>query len=676
MAGFTATAQVKVGDNAAAPMNTSAVLELESTDKGLLLPRVALTSTTAFAPLSAHVAGMEVYNTATAGTAETAVTPGRYYNDGTKWVRYQESFILKEFTLLVYTDTADPNTATVFDDANPVASHDALLMANTDYLYNGTDGSTWIWNGTAYVSYTAPDATAWYKSGTTIDAGSDKLGAINRKGQVFVGDFQNKSYGIVSDVSSANPSFGDISILCGVRGGATNQTTDVNSNSLWGGYFGVANNKDADFGSAYGVTIGATSNGLGKVTNLRGISSTVNTSATSGGLANGVSYTFNLTNNSTSTASATALDGVNGLVNHNSSQQTGSVRGLNITAQTGNTATIGNVTTMQGLIVSTNYRTLNTTGSNTNLQGINNSVLKSSSDVTANLFGYSSSINYQGAGSVGNDVRGISLTIGSSSTSTNSTGNMMGVYSSLSHTSATNTAGNLYGINNNITANGAISQSAYGIKNTVNITNPNTNFVSVVGNDTKITNLAGTTANIVTISGNYTNLINSSTSGLVTNMYGGQILVNSSNGSTGTMSNLMGTDMTVTNNGSNSVTNMYGINMDMNIGGTATKTTANAYGVRVGAAFTNASATTTNWYGLYLDNVPGNTTNKWSIYSNGGNSYFKDNVGIGTNDPKSKLHVTGLPVYADNATAKAAMGGAAAVGAFFHTGDGLVRVVF
>ena len=52
------------------------------------------------------------------------------------------------------------------------------------------------------------------------------------------------------------------------------------------------------------------------------------------------------------------------------------------------------------------------------------------------------------------------------------------------------------------------------------------------------------------------------------------------------------------------------------------------------------------------------------------------NVGIGTNDPKSKLHVTGLPVYADNATAKAAMGGGAAVGAFFHTGDGLVRVVF
>ena len=54
----------------------------------------------------------------------------------------------------------------------------------------------------------------------------------------------------------------------------------------------------------------------------------------------------------------------------------------------------------------------------------------------------------------------------------------------------------------------------------------------------------------------------------------------------------------------------------------------------------------------------------------------ENKVGIGTTEPKTKLHVVGLPVYADNATAKAAMGGAAAVGAFFHTGDGVVRVVF
>jgi hypothetical protein len=80
--GLTATAQVKVGDNVTT-LNASSLLELESTSKGLLFPRVALTGTTAFAPLAAHVAGMTVYNTATAGD----VTPGLYTNDGAAWVK-------------------------------------------------------------------------------------------------------------------------------------------------------------------------------------------------------------------------------------------------------------------------------------------------------------------------------------------------------------------------------------------------------------------------------------------------------------------------------------------------------------------------------------------------------------------------------------------------------------
>ena len=80
--GLIASAQVKIGDNVDT-MNASSILELESTTKGVLFPRVALTSTTAFAPLAAHVAGMTVYNTATAGD----VTPGMYTNSGTAWVK-------------------------------------------------------------------------------------------------------------------------------------------------------------------------------------------------------------------------------------------------------------------------------------------------------------------------------------------------------------------------------------------------------------------------------------------------------------------------------------------------------------------------------------------------------------------------------------------------------------
>ncbi len=76
------SAQVKIGGTDGTP-NPNAMLEVQATNKGILLPRVALTSTAAFAPLSGHVQGMTVYNTATIND----VTPGQYYNDGTKWNR-------------------------------------------------------------------------------------------------------------------------------------------------------------------------------------------------------------------------------------------------------------------------------------------------------------------------------------------------------------------------------------------------------------------------------------------------------------------------------------------------------------------------------------------------------------------------------------------------------------
>lgn len=66
--------------------STSAVLELNGSNKGLLMNKISLTSTTAAAPLSSHVEGMWVYNIATAGTSPNNVIPGLYYNDGTKWV--------------------------------------------------------------------------------------------------------------------------------------------------------------------------------------------------------------------------------------------------------------------------------------------------------------------------------------------------------------------------------------------------------------------------------------------------------------------------------------------------------------------------------------------------------------------------------------------------------------
>jgi len=62
--------------------NVAAGLDVNFATKGLLIPRVALTGTSSASPLASHVAGMIVYNTATAGD----VTPGLYYNNGAKWI--------------------------------------------------------------------------------------------------------------------------------------------------------------------------------------------------------------------------------------------------------------------------------------------------------------------------------------------------------------------------------------------------------------------------------------------------------------------------------------------------------------------------------------------------------------------------------------------------------------
>ena len=84
--GIMTSAQVRIGGTGTS-VDANAILELQSSTKGLLFPKVALTGTANVAPLSAHVAGMTVYNTATAGD----VTPGLYANSGTAWVKLASS---------------------------------------------------------------------------------------------------------------------------------------------------------------------------------------------------------------------------------------------------------------------------------------------------------------------------------------------------------------------------------------------------------------------------------------------------------------------------------------------------------------------------------------------------------------------------------------------------------
>lgn len=77
---------VGINSTGATP-NASAGLDVDFTNKGVLIPRVSLSATNSNAPIGAGVAtSLLIYNTATAGTSPNNVTPGYYYWDGTKWV--------------------------------------------------------------------------------------------------------------------------------------------------------------------------------------------------------------------------------------------------------------------------------------------------------------------------------------------------------------------------------------------------------------------------------------------------------------------------------------------------------------------------------------------------------------------------------------------------------------
>ncbi len=166
-------AQVGIGTS---NVNSSARLQVDATNKGFLPPRVALTGTADVSTISTPATGLLVYNTATAGTSPSNVTPGFYYYDGAKWQR----IINQQPDATVNFNTADPNTGSpTFTPAN---------AASTDFIYvSSVNNSQWTWNGSAYVTYIPPASTPWMLSGGTSDAGSNKTGGIYRSGMVAIG---------------------------------------------------------------------------------------------------------------------------------------------------------------------------------------------------------------------------------------------------------------------------------------------------------------------------------------------------------------------------------------------------------------------------------------------------------------------------------------------------------
>jgi|GEM_PF-3559545 len=130
---------LKLGTNPGT-INPNALLDLTgTTNRGLLLPRVALTSTSSSAPLSGTItSGMVIYNTATAAD----VTPGFYYHDGTRWVRLATNGAGGLINL--------PNKA-LSSTTTPVGNSVGEIIYNTNAA-SGVPVGTVVWNGTQWVA--------------------------------------------------------------------------------------------------------------------------------------------------------------------------------------------------------------------------------------------------------------------------------------------------------------------------------------------------------------------------------------------------------------------------------------------------------------------------------------------------------------------------------------------
>lgn len=206
----------------------SAGLDVDFTNKGVLIPRVALTATNAAGPVAAPATSLLVYNTATAGAGATAVTPGYYYNAGTpgapNWTRFSTG--VDDWKILGNANTTSgtnflgttnaqaldfrTNNTLRFRVANADQVHAMSLGTTALPFYSfSADPNTGLWSSAADRLNFSTNALERLELGTTeavfndISADYDFRIESNNQANVFFVDGGNDAIGI----RTATPSY-------------------------------------------------------------------------------------------------------------------------------------------------------------------------------------------------------------------------------------------------------------------------------------------------------------------------------------------------------------------------------------------------------------------------------------------------------------------------------------
>jgi hypothetical protein len=232
--------------------DASSVLDVSSTTKGLLVPRVALTSTTNQSPIPNGITvatALLVYNTATSGD----VTPGFYHWANNKWNRFDTGNNIGDWKLL---GNAGTNAGTNFLGTTDAADL-VFRTNNTERIRTlGSNGKVGIGTSAPTMRLDVTDASTTASDATIRGAATGNAATYGILGTsssatgqgVFGFNFNASGTGVIG---AGNNLFGQY--LAGGSGGAF-----TSSNA---GVYGYGNNTVASYG-VWGVSVNSTGVGV------------------------------------------------------------------------------------------------------------------------------------------------------------------------------------------------------------------------------------------------------------------------------------------------------------------------------------------------------------------------------------------------------------------------------
>lgn len=161
---------VGIGTSPTVP-NASAKLEIRATDRGLLIPNVALAATNnGVTPINAPATSLLVYNTFTSAVGPNQVTPGYYYWNGV-WIALATSASTTDWTILGNTNIVDGTNFLGTGAATPV---DVAFRRNNAAA--GKIGATSTSLGVGALSAGATtNSTAFGNNALTLNTAADNV---------------------------------------------------------------------------------------------------------------------------------------------------------------------------------------------------------------------------------------------------------------------------------------------------------------------------------------------------------------------------------------------------------------------------------------------------------------------------------------------------------------------